>query len=285
MARFPKLVKDNAKYRFIDLNGVMSDEFNDASRYSEGFAPVQINKDGDYFYRDIFGDLSRSGYFCAFSYCEGYGVVKLYQTGKFYFVDVDGNLSQDCYDYVSFYNEGFVRVQNKLSIFYRDLLGNVSKSKTYLGNCINEYYYGRITLQELLKEKKLPYDEKLKSFILRNEKHKLRQKFFIKDVENCNDEDVRGQIENRLKRVSKLLRHYEENAFKMECHHSRLNKEKYSSVNDNHIMEIANEQKEGDNKTQEHEQIGVSYKICQREEQSEEEKALFSAFERMMNKE
>ena len=275
MINYPKLIIKNDRFYFVDNRGCLSkDNFASASRYSEGFAFVQKD-DGLYYYRDMFGNLSKNGYYFALNYYQGYGIVKLTQTSKFYFVDFDGNVSDDSYEYISHYCNGFARVQNGRNINYRDLIGNLTKKKTYLGKRIYHYFSGKISLSELLNDPQVPYDPKLRGFVLRNEKHKLRQKFLVDELEKCNDEKIKRQIDNTLNKTLALIKDYEKNSYKLNYNYidsTKANKfaktGSFDGQNESTTV-VINKQSEN---------------LLQNRELSERKKALIEEFEKMLDR-
>ena len=105
---------------------------------------------------------------------DEYGLKLVEEHNKYYFIDPNGDHNRnEYYDLAMGYDvDGFARVAKdaiKDDFSYRDILGNLSSKKTYLGKRIFQYFKGNIEIEQLLSDKKLPYDEKLIDFVIKNE--------------------------------------------------------------------------------------------------------------------
>lgn len=112
---------------------------------------------------------------------ESCGLRLVQKNGKYYFIDKEGKRSgADEFDLATPYtSDGFshVAVDADDAFCWRDLLGNYSPEKTYLGKRVCLYIKRAINLDELLCDNKLPYDEKLVDFIVKNEELKMPKPF------------------------------------------------------------------------------------------------------------
>jgi len=156
-------LKKDKKGKFYFKNGkIKSEEFEYAEKYNDGFAVVQKEKNGPYYYRDEFGNLVQKSYMLKSykngfgqvkatessdwqfrdvkgllsepfayidDYYQGYAIVKKSYTDKYRFRDTSGKLSDDSYDRASYYRNGYSVVENsRTNLFrFRDLNGNLSE--------------------------------------------------------------------------------------------------------------------------------------------------------------
>ncbi len=138
---------------------------------------------------------------------ESCGLRLVAENNRYYFIDADGNQSgNDFFELASPYAiDGFahVAVNAEDPFCWRDLLGNLSQNKTYFGKRIFEYFKGNIKLDQLLSDKKLPYDEKLVGFVARHEERSLPVSRSKKKFENM--------IKSLREKIDPLLESYVRN--------------------------------------------------------------------------
>lgn len=124
----------NHIYYFEDLKTSKKDSniFNFASDYHNGYALVRKNANGKYQFRDLEGNLSQT-FDKAYEYVNGFARVYLSenpvigQQAGWRIRDLDGNLSEP-FEMIYDYSDGYCVVMNSDKLFmYRDKLGNLSE--------------------------------------------------------------------------------------------------------------------------------------------------------------
>lgn len=148
---------------------------------------------------------------------ESCGLRLVEENNRYYFIDAEGVQSgNDFFELASPYAyDGFahVAVDAEDNFYWRDLLGNLSQKKTYLGKRIFEYFKGNIELDELLSDKKLPYDEKLIDFVIKKETSALptnRSKRKLESMKKSIREKVDPLLESYVRNHSEK-NFYDEN--------------------------------------------------------------------------
>lgn len=123
-------------YWYEDNIGNVSEKFEFADSYYEGFAVVKLSN-GKFAYRDVNGLLSKE-YACAYPYSYGFGLVKL-DNGKFAYRDASGDISEEYKD-AGVYINGIARVKlvnGKCAI--RDTNGKLTNGYKYVSPCSNGF--------------------------------------------------------------------------------------------------------------------------------------------------
>lgn len=211
---FPDTVKCKDGFHFRNMFGKLSrDVFFQVREYSDGFAPVKIEKGGLWFYRNLLGEVGDTGFEYLLDYYDGIGIGRLPNERKFHFIDHSGKVSEDSYDVVTYYSCGFSKVQNFSStkIFYRDMLGNVTRKSTYLGKRVYSYYSDQanvIDYKALLRDARLPYDEKLGEFVMNNERYKILLRYYPQLIKREISDYDKAMIQKRLSDVEKEIKSY-----------------------------------------------------------------------------
>lgn len=138
---------------------------------------------------------------------ESCGLRLVEENSRYHFIDADGNQSgNDFFELASPYAiDGFaqVAVNAEDPFCWRDLLGNLSSKKTYLGKRIFQYFKGNIEIEQLLSDEELPYDEKLVGFVARHEERSLPVSRSKKKFENM--------IKSLREKIDPLLESYVRN--------------------------------------------------------------------------
>ena len=178
----PFLVRknENSLYQYF-YNGKLSEEFKDATVYSGlGLAGVLLD-DGLWHFRDENGKISEDGY-----------------------VNIDtsfGYWSPEKYKYLH-WNEGQCRVQPtiyKSKIFWRDLLGNLTKKMSQVGK--DYFYYKRGDLDVYGLSDECFGDDKFLNEIMKNERS-----MFMQAVEQCKTEDDLKQLAEVSAEISEYIK-------------------------------------------------------------------------------
>ncbi len=102
----------------------------------------------------------------------------LVETSEGYsYLNVKGEKEPDVYALATQHNNGFafVETMNSDVLQKADLLGNISDEDTYFGKRVYEYFCGKISLEDLLADPSLQYDEKLPGFVVMIEEEKIKK--------------------------------------------------------------------------------------------------------------
>ena len=141
-------VKGEDGYRYLDTKGNLSQEFEDANSYSNGYAMCALDTDEEgYRFRDLDGELSEE-FYNASDYIDGFACVKLECGDDWCYRDERGQLSE-FYNDVECYEDGFGEVIINNQKFYRDMVGNVTKEQTDSGKVFYKFWKGEISVEDI----------------------------------------------------------------------------------------------------------------------------------------
>lgn len=178
---------------------------------------LERNSDnGIFHYRDIRTNKTFGAYQTAHSYNNGFGLVRVAKRSrKMQFIDLDGNLSEEYYHALP-YSEGFARVHPKMKndgvLFYRDMAGRITDTKTQSGTDLYKFYSGFITLENIPAEHFI--DSKFCDAIIKECSRKLELKTLKMDYDSIRRQtkhfnytlvQILSILDSKKKEATKLL--------------------------------------------------------------------------------